>query len=103
MVVGTIVILLLLTVPKPKSVAPSSGTTPAVSEQKVVRDIKSAFRSANDKNIITWVNLAVEEKAAVKKLQFYQKAYSEIIKVYAKTPDQTKQKALEDLKQLMKL
>lgn len=60
------------------------------------RTIKSTFTSAQDKNIISWINLASTEKDPGKQYSHYVKAFSNIVSSYKLTkPDSEKRKKEE--------
>ena len=83
-------ILLLTTSFITKSQSPSKKSLTQLNldpKTKIEREIKTTFTKSSDKPIITYINLASEEKDLEKQYEYYKRAYSKMLASFEASKD----------------
>lgn len=72
--------------------------TPDQKRLAMEMSVKSSFNSLQDKDIITYVNLAAAEKDQIKSYDYYSKAFAKMVISYQKAKNPQQKQALVELK-----
>ena len=75
----------------------ASKTTPVMQKRAVERDIKTTFTSSKHRDIVTYVQLASNQKEKPDAYSYYVKAYAKMLSFYAKEKDPAMKQTILEL------